>query len=101
MRVLLPLLLLVLAGCASKPQPIKTQIVEVPVETVIPLSKEMTARIPPPARPALACVDAKGRDTLCNKSLESWLRAYDAVVQKLNNKLEAIESLQPKPDPSK
>jgi hypothetical protein len=49
----------------------------------------------------LACVDAKGRDTLCNKSLESWLRAYDAVVHKLNAKLEAIESLQPKPDPSK
>jgi len=101
MRVLLPLLLLVLAGCASKPQPIKTQIVEVPVETVIPLSKDLTARIPPPARPALACVDAKGRDTLCNKALEGWLRAYDAVVHKLNAKLETIESLQPKPDQSK
>lgn len=92
-------IVLVVSGCAHAPTPIKTQIVEVPVETIIPISKDLTARPARPARPASRCKDAKGRSTLCNRDLADWLNAYDALVSKLYGKLQAIEDLQPEPKP--
>lgn len=95
MRALLLVAVLALAACAHTPTPIKTQIVEVPVETIVPISKDLTARGKRPPRPALRCVDAKARATLCNRDLADWVNAYDALVTKLFGQLQAIEALQP------
>lgn len=95
MKAVLLLAVLALAACAHSPTPIKTQIVEVPVEVIVPISKDLTARAKRPARPALRCVDVKGRATLCNRDMADWLNAYDALVTKLFGQLQAIEDLQP------
>lgn len=90
-------MLVSLPACQTNPRPVETRIVEVPVETVVPLKPELTATEAAPSRPALRCKDAKGRSTLCNRDLVAWLLDYAALVDRLNAKLRAIAGLQPEP----
>lgn len=94
-------MLALLIGCqVAKPGAVKTRIVEVKVETVVPLDPSLTAKLPKPARPPANCVDADGTRTICNAALADWLNAYDALVDKLYGKLDAILSVQPKGKPA-
>ena len=96
--VTLALTLVLLPACQNaRPAPVKTQVVEVPVETAVPIRRELTQHPPKPARPPNACKDARGRPTICNRAMADWLNAYDALVDVLFGKLDAIFGLQPKP----
>jgi hypothetical protein len=97
---MLALMLVSLPACQNaKPTPIKTQVVEVPVEVRVPVDKHLTDHGPKPARPANRCKDARGRATICNRDLASWLNAYDALVDTLFGKLDAIAEQQAPPLP--
>ena len=85
---------MMLTSCASS-RAIKTEIVEVPVEVRVPLPSELTADVPPPARPPLACKDAAGRATLCNSDMAYWLNAYDAALARIRANMAQIRGLQP------
>ena len=78
--------------------PVKTRIVEVKVPVATAIPPELTAKPPKPQRPPLRCRDARGTATLCNRDLADWLNAYDALVDTLYRKLDAIHGLQPKGD---
>ena len=80
-------------------RPVKTQIVEVPVETQVTLDPALTAQEPEPARPADRCVDAQARPTICNKDLIDWLNAYAAALRRINGRMLEIFGLQPKAAP--
>lgn len=91
-----------LIGCqGAKPGAIKTRIVEVPVEVVVPLDPKLTTKPAKPARPPAKCRDANGALTICNSALADWINAYDALVDKLYGKLDAILSVQPKGKPAR
>lgn len=62
---------------------------------VVALDPKLTRAEPKPARPAAKCRDAKG-PIICTGALADWLRAYDALTDRLLGKLKAIEALQPK-----
>lgn len=95
---MLALTLASLPACQNaKPAPVKTRIVEVPVEVVVPVPRELTQHAAKPTRPANRCKDAKGRATICNRDLAEWLNSYDALVDGLFGKLDAIWRLQPPP----
>lgn len=95
MKLLFVWALMLMAGCRSV-APVKVQPVEVPVEVMVPIRSELTAKVPKPSRPPNRCRDAKGRPTLCNRDLADWLNAYDAALDKANGKLHEILGLQPK-----
>jgi hypothetical protein len=88
---------LLLFGCATKPAPVKVDIVKVPVEVTIPIPARLTQTVPAPSRPANRCKDDRGRATLCNRDLAGWLNAFDLALSKANDQLRAILGLQPKP----
>ena len=96
MKRLLAVLVL-FAGCQAAVCPVKVQTVTETVEVTIPIRPELTAKPPKPKRPTDQCRDAKGRPSMCNKALADWVNAYDALVDKLYGKLDAIQELQPKP----
>ena len=62
----------------------------------VPIDPALTAHPAKPARPADNCKDANGTRTLCNSDLAGWLLAYDALVDRLLARLDAIRGLQPK-----
>lgn len=95
--ILVMILLLLLSGCKAMPAPVRIQIKEVPVETMIPIPAQLTAQIPAPSRPANRCKDDRGRSTICNRDLADWLNGYAAALDKANARLREILGLQPKP----
>jgi len=90
------LTLLLLIGCQGVPGPVKTKIVEVKVETQVPIDKQLAREEPKPARPAAQCRDANGTRTICNSGLVGWLNAYDAALERINERMRKIIGLQPK-----
>lgn len=89
-------MLLSLIGCQAAPGPVKTKIVEVKVETQVPLDAKLTAQEPKPKRPAAECRDANGSRTICNRALADWINAYDAALERINERMRRIFGLQPK-----
>ncbi len=94
MKALALVVVFALAGCATRPVPVRVQVKEVPVETMIPIPAELTRAIPTPARPANRCKDDQGRATLCNRDLAGWIIDYAGALDKANAKLRAILGLQ-------
>ncbi len=94
MKALALVVVFALAGCATRPVPVKVQIKEVPVEVIVPIPAQLTAPVPAPARPANRCTDDQKRPTLCNRDLGDWLIQYDGALGKANSKLRAIMGLQ-------
>ncbi len=93
----LPLIILFsLAGCATRPAPVRIQVKEVPVEVMIPVPAELTKPIPAPVRPANRCKDDQNRPTLCNRDLAGWVIDYAGALEKANARLREILGLQPK-----
>ncbi len=94
MKALPLIIVFALAGCATRPVPVRVQTVNVPVEVMIPVPTELTRPITAPTRPANRCKDDQGRSTLCNRDLADWLNSYAGALDKANAKLRAILGLQ-------
>lgn len=75
--------------------PVKTKIVEVEKPVLVPLDKQLTTREPHPATPAMNCV-VDGVVTFCNRELADWLLQYRAALTRINDRVGAIDALQPK-----
>jgi hypothetical protein len=88
------ILAFLLTSCGAS-RPVRTELVEVPVEVRVALPPELTAPEPRPARPPLKCRDAAGKATLCERDLVNWLNSYDAALARINDRVARILGLQP------
>lgn len=91
--------LLFSTSCRETVGPVRTEIVEVPVEVVKPVPAALIAQEPKPPRPPLNCRDANGALTLCNRQVVDWLLAYDAALDRINARVRELQGLQPEQRP--
>lgn len=99
MKIFLLLIVLLLGGCASKPQVVeKIETVEVLTPVDRPLDARLTKIAPEPKAPPAKCTEG-GYRTVCNEDLMDHLDDLRTWGRGMAKQLTEILGLQPKPTP--